>query len=46
MRDSINANHMDMVKFRRRDDIRYQRVLGHILRLVRDVVELKEEEGE
>jgi len=46
MRDSINANHMDMVKFEHRQDIGYQRLWGHILRLTREAGELQKEQGE
>jgi hypothetical protein len=45
MRDSINANHMDMVKFEHRQNTGYQRIFGHILRLIREAGVLKKEEG-
>ncbi|KAI9761267.1 MAG: hypothetical protein M1840_001991, partial [Geoglossum simile] len=40
-RDAINANHMDMVKFDNRGDVGYQRVCGHILRLIGEAAESK-----
>ncbi|KAI9774253.1 MAG: hypothetical protein M1840_004147, partial [Geoglossum simile] len=40
-RDAINANHTDMVKFDNRGDVGYQRVCGHILRLIREIAESK-----
>jgi hypothetical protein len=46
MRDSINANHIDIAKFEHQQDIGYQRVFGHILRLIREAGSLKREEGE
>ena len=46
MRDAINANHMDMVRFERRQDTGYQRILGHIVRLIREAGEWRREQGE
>jgi hypothetical protein len=46
MRDSINANHMDIVKFEHRQNTGYQRIFGHILRLIREAGVSKKEEGE
>jgi hypothetical protein len=46
MRDSINANHMDMAKFEHGQEVGYQRILGHILRLINEVGESEEKEGE
>jgi hypothetical protein len=46
MRDSINANHMDMAKFEHRQDVGYQRVWGHILRLIREEGPSKKGKGE
>ncbi|KAH0533863.1 hypothetical protein FGG08_007514 [Glutinoglossum americanum] len=40
-RDAINANHMDMVKFDNRGDVGYQRICGHILRLIGEAAESK-----
>ncbi|KAI9758975.1 MAG: hypothetical protein M1840_003619 [Geoglossum simile] len=40
-RDTINANHMDMVKFDNREDVGYQIIRGHILRLIGEAAESK-----